>query len=317
MNGDWHQICLQSIETHNQTTYIYLDGDLVSTAEFGITESERPPNLYLGAYMYYGSDGTGRKVSRIEYHGLLSNLDMWYDSTINVSLYYKWGNDTLPDMAWNSSNIRVGRENNFKQIEEKLIPQYAEHTMKMSEVDTSGCTLSKKTEDIKPVVEKAVYQPMEAKGAKAYGSICMGMLIFIGVIIVLSDVRYFGRVLPIAKRNIKTGMNRLRNMLHKTDMLAGMNQLITLTVSMARDNPTDQQPRNTRRRSSKAPYYKVSTVSMPNSPTAGTSAGRKMKGVKSNRSPANNHLDVCTTSGLSKQDHCSSEPCLQKYSVKN
>lgn len=254
------------------------------------------------------------KVPHMAYHGLLSDLNIWYNNTVDIKTYFESGNATLADLVWDTTEILVRTvDRNFNQKVEKFLPKYADHVMTLNELDTSGCYPAKDKSEIKPVVARIIYKPTEAKGAKAYGSVCMGMLIFVGIVIVLSDVRYFGRVLPIAKRNIKTGMNRLKNMLHRSDMLAGMNQLITLTVSLARNNPSNQQTDQTQQPTSKTVYHKFSTASAP---MATTSAGSIMnrEADQPGFDGSRDNLLTVGASGLSKQEHCASAPCLKKYS---
>lgn len=121
-------------------------------------------------------------------------------------------------------------------------------------------------------------------------------------------MRYFERVLPIMKRNICTGMNRVKKMLRKNNMMTGMNQFINLTVSLARNNPENQTP-DIEQQIPVIICQKLSTASAPLIIGSGKINSRENQ--KLSMSGDTLLVDTCI------HHHCTSEPCLSKYSARD
>jgi len=91
-----------------------------------------------------------------------------------------------------------------------------------------------------PVIEISTRKPKEADGAAAFGMAGLTMVTVLGVLIVISDFRYFARVIPICQNNCKIGMKRVRSSFHNRRVTGGMDELLELAMGLTRmaEKPT-------------------------------------------------------------------------------
>lgn len=137
---------------------------------------------------------------------------------------------------WNVSDLLATEDMNGekRQLQDVIPEAVTEYDSNICFPTTTTKKPTKTTKRISTIVPTVTYKAVEAKGAQTYGTFGMALFVVIILLVVISDLRYFERVLPIMKRNMKFGVKRIYKALHREDnIVAGMNQLVSLTVSLA------------------------------------------------------------------------------------
>lgn len=183
----------------------------------------------------------------MSYHGLLRDVVMWDTIDIDVKKLYSTTtiekDISIPLTTWNVSSILIWTPNDTAQPLLDLDEQYGlihgktpvvkcDDELKPSSTTRELKVLPMTTKLIKPVILPRAYEPVEATGSEAYGSVCLIAIGALISIIVFSDLRYFERVLPIMKRNFKTGMSRLYRVMMRQSIIRSMIQMMALTARL-------------------------------------------------------------------------------------
>ena len=104
---------------------------------------------------------------------------------------------------------------------------------------------------LEPVVASKYFKPVDAAGAEVVGATGFLIIGIILAIIVISDIRYFKRVLPMFKQNFMTGVYRIKKTAYRGSIIGSMHQFIVLTSRMGGEGPV----------STNSTFQKVSTHS--------------------------------------------------------
>lgn len=201
-------------------------------------------------------------IAAITYHGLLSDVHMWGSASLDIKrLSCRNDNQIYLDIllaTWNIDNVTVVSANSsqyslrsYPSLQSSITTDSIDNISLPQCVPPTTTIRPSTSKDIEPVVVAKTHQPEEAAGAEVFGTTGLIVLAIIAVLIVISDIRYFERVLPIFRRNFMVGMRRIKEAIYRPNIVGGMQQLIVITANLGRDRPpqTDQTtPRNSQRR---------------------------------------------------------------------
>lgn len=242
---------------------LYLDGEMVAQQRSEVNSSLPGGYLVLGGYMY-----ANKQKSDITYHGWLGDVSMWVNLAIDVINIVCGINDLGsqsedPYIAWNSSHILTVNHISDYSLHEKrnitrdevivalqvekqnsssfLLPLCVPTTTTMAATEpttklpliiqfirSANHTNITKGESIVP---KKQHVAQEAPGAEVFGTTGLIFLIILIALIVASDFRYFGRVIPICRRRCKSGLHRFNRKFH-SQTAEGMQQMVSLTMGL-------------------------------------------------------------------------------------
>lgn len=217
----------------------------------------------------------------MNFHGLIAEVIMWNSTDEDVERLYREGNpaNNSSMTTWDTSSVLIWAPNDSVQslvdvqqshelmlnvttvncadeMERRITDQTVYSTpvstttelLKTTTVATTTTaawlrSTTTTTKRIEPVIAPRTHTPIEATGSQAYGSVCIIAVGALIGVIVFSDLRYFERVLPIMRRNMRTGISRIHRAIARQSIVRGMVQLLTLTKRLA-DNDHNSRADN-------------------------------------------------------------------------
>lgn len=177
-------------------------------------------------------------------------------------------------VPWSTSNVlmRISPDDDWQPLTNYLHQVGAEHLLSQRNADifsASHChrsaSTAKESAAIQPVVTHKNWEPAEAAGAEFLGTTGLILLAIILTLVIVSDIRYFERVLPIFKRNFMIGVYRIKQAIYRPNIALGMTQLISLTIRLGRDEKThnDRETLNRQNKKEKVDQNSGNLSSLP------------------------------------------------------